>query len=175
MPARRVALLLAAVAACARSPSPLQPPARDASAPLQTDSLRYFLAETGPGPARIPLAFTTTNPGPDTVYVPTCGPHLLPVLERREGGGWATVQYIGTFDCLTPVVLPPGTTRRDTLQLCRPTSPVQSSCQSWRLEGIDGTYRLHLRDARVHYTPATGGDSVPERRRISNTFVIMAS
>ncbi len=121
------------------------------------------------------MAFTDTNAGSDTVYVPTCAPHLLPVLERREGGGWVAVQYLGGFDCVVPIAVPPGTARRDTFQLCRPTSPVQSSCQSWRLDGIDGTYRLHLRDARLHYAPATGGDTVPERRRTSNSFVILAS
>ncbi len=168
-------LLFALVLACGRSPSGGAPqlPLRDASAPLQTDSLHYALAESGPGPARIPLVFSFTNTGADTVYHLDCTTWLNPMLERKEGGRWVEARYGGTPPCIRVVAVPPGAVRRDTLQLCRPTNPVQSSCQPWKVDGIEGIYRLKLNALRLRYDARTGaGDTLPEARRVSNSFLI---
>ncbi len=173
--ASRAVVLVAALAACVRSPT-LSDPVRDPGLALQTDSLRLHLAATGPGPARIAIAFTYTNAGADTVYVPTCTLHLTPVLERHDGNDWVPVQRLVPPPCPPYImVLPPGTVRLDTLGLCRPTSPTQSSCAPWLVDGIDGTYRLDLSDARRHYLPGTAGDTLPERRRLSNSFLLLAT
>ncbi|HEX9106966.1 MAG TPA: hypothetical protein VF832_07055 [Longimicrobiales bacterium] len=170
-------LLVAAILACGRSPSPppggLEVPIRDSGAPLQTDSLRYALAESGPGPARLPLVFSYANTGADTIYHLDCTSWLNPMLERKEGARWVEARYAVAPPCLRVVAVPPGAVRRDTLQLCRPTSPAQSSCQPWKVDGIGGIYRLKLNALRVHYDAGTGGgDTLPETRRISNSFLI---
>ncbi len=175
MSALRAALpLLVAVStgACARSPAPPEVPARDAGAPVQTDSLHYYLAQTGPGPARFWLTFTYANTSSDTVYHVACWGGLLPALERREGGRWVGIRAAATYPCVNLVTIPPHGLRRDSLAVCRPTSPTQSSCQPWQLEGIDGTYRLKLDAVRLHYDVRAGGDTLPEARRISNLFLI---
>ena len=152
----------------------LEVPIRDAGAPLQTDSLHYRLAESGPGPVRFALVFTYANTGADTVYQLDCSPWLNPSLQRRDSAGWVSAYYVITPPCLNVIAVPPGGVRQDTLPVCRPTSPTQSSCAPWKVDGIDGIYRLKLYGVVLHYDWRTGrgSDTLPEARRISNSFLI---
>ena len=176
-------LLVTVATACSRSPSPPvgdgstpQPevPIRDAGAPLQTDSMHYQLAASGSGPARFALVFTYANTGPDTVYQLDCSRWLNPVLQRRDSVGWVGAYSIVYPPCLNVLALPPGGLRQDTLPVCRPTSSTESSCAPWSVPGIDGIYRLKLYGVVLHYDSRTGrgGDTLPEARRISNSFLI---
>src|SRR5512142_597746 len=101
---RPLALLsfgLLALAACAgRDPLDV---ARDTAAPIQTEALLYTFDSKAPARSNISIGFKYTNPTSDTIYVVTCGTHLLPQLQKKQGSTWVPARIVVPPPCITVI------------------------------------------------------------------------
>jgi hypothetical protein len=99
------AATLALLAACTSATTP-----NPADVRVRTDQAVYALPAGGAQPVMAP--FTVANTGDAAVQVATCGAAATAVLERSEGGRWATVSsgFCVSSLALGPASLGPGET-----------------------------------------------------------------
>lgn len=171
-PPALLSFVLVALAACnGRDPLDVT---RDTGAPIQTDSLRYAFDSRAPARSNISIRFQYTNPSSDTIYVVTCGTHLLPQLQKKQGSTWVPARIVVPPPCITVIAIPPHALQIDALDVCYPTSPTTSSCEPWQAGGVDGVYRLLVTGAHYHTRPdgSSIGPAVPDSLRVSNEFAL---
>lgn len=154
------------------SPSPQVD--RDPTALLQTGALSYALERTELGyRAIIPWTFRNETGGP--VYLEHCDGDVRPLLEMDRDGMWfpAWEPYRDTCGS-PPLVVPPGGTYADTLELFG--APPQSNVMPvFVFPEIEGVYRMVWPLAHAAYDTAAGvaGELLPLEQRVSNRFVLL--
>jgi hypothetical protein len=173
---------LAALAACTR---PAAPMVRDASAPIQTDRLRYRAMPARDG-VEFSIPFTFTNPSSDSLFIENCqtgtrvgGRDVRRVeldmeLQKNERGEWKRVWGAITAACLSPPVwIGPRGSYTDTLRVFggRPGQPVAPELE---VAYLAGEYRVVWHQPRK---PSPGrsypeGDTLPRAARVSNAFLL---
>jgi hypothetical protein len=117
------AAALALLAACTSATTP-----GSADVRVRTEQAVYALPAGGAQPVMVP--FTVANIGDAAVQVATCGAAATAVLERSEGGSWATVSsgFCVSSLALVPASLAPGETLAGVVSVGR----------------VSGTYRIRV-------------------------------
>lgn len=94
-------------------------PARNRSAPLQTDRLVYSLQMDRNGNLTTDIPFTYHNATADTVYLVNCRGLVPPSLEKWQNGDWVPAWGAIVLSCLSaPIEIAPGADFEYTLQVC---------------------------------------------------------
>jgi hypothetical protein len=159
------------------SPPPPVEVTRDRSAPIQTDRLQYVARRAYEG-VEFSVPFTYTNRSADTVFLPNCRvegrPDLDMALQKRVRGQWHRVWGSGTLLCLSPpVVIAPGKTYTDTLEVFGGTSGKQVYPEL-EVREVEGEYRLVWTQLHTGFDsePYPQGDTLPLDAKVSNPFTL---
>lgn len=148
-------------------------PARDTSAPLQTDSLFYAMREQWVGVAA-DVSFSFRNPLPDTIYVVNCREQLNVSLETRSDREWKDFWSPILMMCLSkPIAILPGSTFHGTAKIYG-APPEANAAPRFPVKNVDGIYRLKWGSLVLHYDDRRQGfgDPVPVELRVSNPFAL---
>lgn len=146
--------------------------------PIRTGHDTYAFTRDGDW-ERTRIDFGYDNGGPDTLYQATCrangvgDPGLSMAVQRRVEDRWETAWVPILLACLSePIVVPPGSTYRDTLEVT--LHPQDSTLQPLLNTEVDieGTYRLLWQGLLRSYDAESYpfGEEVAESLRVSNAF-----
>jgi hypothetical protein len=146
---------------------------RDASAPVQTDSLVYHLVEHGPLTYGVDIHFRYRNDTGRTVSIVNCRGGLNIGLEKRTSDGWETFYQAVLLMCLSaPIQIPAGAIYMDTARILG-VLPGHNAGPEFATDDLDGEYRLVWGNLVHGYdTDRPGfGDAVGPLR--SNPFLLV--
>jgi hypothetical protein len=147
-------------------------PSLDAAPPLlTTDSTVYTLQWDGRGWFTT-IGFEYRNSSGDTLYVMNCNQHVTLNVQKRDSLRWTDFWYGATDACLSaPIEIAPGTTYHGELSIWGAPAG-NTSTTAFLTDDFSDTYRLKWNQLMMRYTgrPPRLGDTLPEPRRVSNTF-----
>ena len=158
----RVLVATLALASC--GPAQVE---RDPGPHTQTSELRYPIQRLDFGyAARVPYTFTNRSSG--TVAFHHCEGDVRPLLQVQRDGRWVDAWQPLMRSCeSTPLEIPPGDTRSDTLSVVG-APPGSNVSPNFVFEDVEGVYRLYWFQAR-----RPSGDEPPDDAwRVSNPFVL---
>jgi hypothetical protein len=173
-PVRRILPFLVGLLACEGPPPPADPESSglELSTLIRTDSTAYSLRWEDPGwTTTIGFAYLTES---DTVYIVNCNGAILMNLQKRESEGWTDAWYAEGNGCLSPpIVVPPGDVFRSEVVIWG-AELGNRSYNTFRVDDIDGEYRLVWNQPVHHYEPGPGsfGDTIQLAKRVSNQFTL---
>ncbi len=173
----RLATFVAGMLISACSPPHVVEVARDESAPIQTDRLQYVARRVDRG-VEFSVPFTYTNRSADTVFLPNCrvetGVELNMGLQKKVGGTWRNVWGSITLLCLSPpILIPPGETYTDTLEVYG-GKPGKQVAPELAVDEVEGEYRLVWTQLHAPFDPLRYpfGDTLPLAAKVSNPFAL---
>jgi hypothetical protein len=170
-------VLLATVAATGACSSSEAPPdsggapadfGGEARPGFRTSRLHYDARRISDG-IEIHIPYVYRNATGDSVYFSNCNEITIPTLEKQIDDTWSSVWTGASPACRSlPVVVPPGGERRDTIQVL--SAP--GMYPEFRVDDIDGTYRLVWHGVYYHGDGPPVGTPLPQDERTSNEFTL---
>jgi hypothetical protein len=146
---------------------------RDASAPVQTDSLVYHLDDAGGDAYAVDIPFRYLNDTGRTVSIVNCRGGLAIMLEKRGPDGWTVFYRSALLMCLSPPIqIPAGAVYRDTARIYG-VLPGRNAEPAFASDDLDGEYRLVWGNLVHGYDPDRPGfgDAIGPLR--SNPFLLV--
>ncbi len=149
----------------------------DGEAGLRVDREVYTLRPDG-AMERVSIPFTYGNARPDTLYHPTCRPSggkptVQVAVEKRIDGSWRPAWSQALPQCLSePIVIPPGGTFADTLDLVLHLQDTLHQPVLTPLAALDGEFRLVWHQLLSSYDAEARpfGEEIPLEARVSGPF-----
>lgn len=145
---------------------------RDTGAPMQTDSLVYYMTEDGPWRS-VTIPFRYRNDTGKTIYIVNCHGGLTIGMEKRIGDEWTWFYSPVVLDCLSPpITIAPGAIYEGTGSVGG-ALPGGNYAPEFGSAELDGEYRLVWSSLVHEYDDGKRGfgDTVGPLR--SNPFLLV--
>lgn len=148
-----------------------EPPPSEIAPSIATDRAVYHLVAR-PEMYEFTMAFTYKNPLRAAVQLPGCGLFGSPYLQRWVDGEWIDAWYAVEQSCAIepPIELGPGEALTDTIVVH--SGRVDYMMPKFRIEPIEGFYRLVLANVERSAASSSAGQPIPLSQRVSAPFRI---